>query len=148
MTVMRIFAGVTLALLVGVAAAETPQLSVTPATGPVDAPLHVVMRNVLPGTRVRLSAARPDARGRNWTAVGEYLVDAAGTIDVDVAPSLAGTYTGVSPHSLWCAVLPVAPAQLKEYLADLQKHPELGTAPYLAVSALYTVSVTASIEFK
>jgi pimeloyl-ACP methyl ester carboxylesterase len=42
----------------------------------------------------------------------------------------------------------VAPEKLKEYLADLQKHPELGTAPNLDVSALYTVSVTASIEGK
>jgi pimeloyl-ACP methyl ester carboxylesterase len=148
MTVIRILARVTLALFTGAAVAESPQLSLTPSSGPVDAPLHVVMRNVLPGTRVRLSASRPDARGRNWTAVGEYLVDAAGTIDVDVAPSLAGTYTGVSPHSLWCAVLPVAPEQLKEYLANLQKHPELGTAPYLDVSALYTVSVAASIDGK
>ena len=87
-----------------VSAADSPQLSVTPPAGPIDAPLHVVMRNVLPGTRVRIEAARPDARGRTWTAVGEYLADASGTIDVDLAPSLAGSYTGVSAHGLWCSV--------------------------------------------
>ena len=141
MTMIRMLARLTLTLFACAAAAETPQLSVTPASGPVDAPLHVVMRNILPGTRVRLSATRPDARGRNWTAVGEYLADATGTVDVEVAPSLAGTYTGVSAHGLWCSVLPVAPEKLKEYLAELQKHPELGTSPYLDVSALYTVSV-------
>ena len=130
------------------AAAESPQLSVTPATGPVDAPFHVALRNVLPGTRVRVSASRPDARSREWTAVGEYLADAAGTIDVDVSPSLSGSYTGVSPHGLWCSALPVAPDKVKEYLADLQKHPELGTAPILDVSALYTVSVAASVDGK
>jgi len=68
-------------------------------------------------------------RGRNWTAVGEYLADATGTIDVDVAPSLGGSYTGVSPHGLWCSVLPIPPEQVKEYRANLQTHPELGTAP-------------------
>ena len=130
------------------AAAESPQLSVTPATGPVDAPFHVALRNVLPGTRVRVSASRPDARSREWTAVGEYLADAAGTIDVDVSPSLWGSYTGVSPHGLWCSALPVAPDKVKEYLADLQKHPELGTAPILDVSALYTVSLAASVDGK
>jgi dienelactone hydrolase len=147
---IRVLARVTLTLFAcaAAAAAESPQLSVTPLTGPVDAPLHVVMRNILPGTRVRVSASRPDARGRNWTAVGEYLADATGTIDVDVAPSLGGTYTGVSPHGLWCSVLPVAPEQLKEYLADLKKHPELGTSPSLDVSALYTVAVAASIDGK
>jgi pimeloyl-ACP methyl ester carboxylesterase len=146
MTMTRMFARVVFTLFAVAAAAETPQLSVTPPTGPVDAPLHVVTRNILPGTRVRVSASRPDARGRNWTAVGEYLADATGTIDVDVAPSLGGTYTGVSPHGLWCSVLPVPPEQVKEYLANLQKHPELGTTPYLDVSALYTISVAASID--
>lgn len=130
------------------AAAESPQLSVMPATGAVDAPFHVALRHVLPGTRVRLSASRPDARSRNWTAVGEYLADASGTIDVDVSPSLWGSYTGVSPHGLWCSALPVAPEKVKEYLVDLQKHPELGTAPYLDVSSFYTVSVSASIDGK
>jgi pimeloyl-ACP methyl ester carboxylesterase len=147
---IRVLARVTLALIVcaAAAAAESPQLSVTPSTGPVDAPLHVAMRKLLPGTRVTVSASRPDARGRNWTAVGEYLADATGTIDVDVSPSLGGTYTGVSAHGLWCSVLPVPPEQLKEYLADLRKHPELGTSPTLDVSALYTVSVAASIDGK
>jgi bile acid acyltransferase/acyl-CoA thioester hydrolase-like protein/acyl-CoA thioester hydrolase/bile acid acetyltransferase-like protein len=129
-------------------AAPSPQLSVAPPAGPVDAPLHVVLRNVLPGTRVNIAASRPDAHGRTWKAVGEYLANAAGTVDVDVAPSLGGTYTGVSPHGLWCSVLAVPPEQLSEYLADLKQHPELGTSPTLEVSALYTVSISASIEGK
>ena len=145
---IRSLARVTLTLFACGAAAESPQLSVTPPAGPVDAPLHVAMRNVLPGTRVKVTASRPDARGRNWTAVGEYLADAAGTIDVDVSPSLGGSYTGVSPHGLWCSALPVAPEKLHEYLAELQKHPELGTTPYLDVSSLYTVSVAGSIDGK
>jgi pimeloyl-ACP methyl ester carboxylesterase len=145
---IRVLAYVMLPCACAAAATASPQLSVTPATGPVDAPLHVAMRGILPGTRLRVSASRPDARGRNWTAVGEYLADASGTIDVDVSPSLGGSYTGVSPHGLWCSAIPVAPEKLQEYLEDLQKHPELGTAPYLDVSSLYTVSVAASIDGK
>jgi hypothetical protein len=144
----RLLVGATLALFACGAAAETPQLSVTPTAGPVDVPMHVVMRNLLPGTRVTISAARPDAHGRTWTAIGEYLADASGTIDLDVAPSLGGSYTGVSPHALWCSAIPVAPEKLKEYVTDLKKHPELGTSPTLDVSALYTVSIAASIEGK
>jgi pimeloyl-ACP methyl ester carboxylesterase len=129
-----------------VGAAENPQLSVTPASGLVDAPFHVVIRNIVPGSRVKVSAQRPDIQGRRWTAVGVYLADATGSIDTDTAPSLEGSYQGVSPHGLWCSALPVAPEQLGAYLAELPKHPELGTAPTLNASALYTVTLAASID--
>ena len=93
-------------------------------------------------------AQRPDVHGRQWTAVGVYLADANGSIDTDTAPSLGGSYEGVSPHGLWCSALPVAPEQLGAYVADLPKHPELGTAPALDASALYTVALAASIDGK
>jgi pimeloyl-ACP methyl ester carboxylesterase len=131
-----------------VGAAEDPQLSVTPASGLVDAPFHVLVRNVLPGSRVTVSAQRPDVHGRNWTAVGVYLADANGSVDLDTAPSLGGSYEGVSKHGLWCSVLPVAPEQLAAYVGELPKHPELGTAPSLDASVLYTVTLVASIEGK
>lgn len=129
-------------------AAEILQLGVTPASGLVDAPFHVVIRNVVPGSRVKVSAQRLDVHGRQWTAVGVYLADANGSIDTDTAPSLGGSYEGVSPHGLWCSALPVAPEQLGAYVAELPKHPELGTAPALDASALYTVSLAASIDGK
>jgi pimeloyl-ACP methyl ester carboxylesterase len=129
-----------------VGAIERPQLSVTPASGLVDSPFHVVIRNVLPGSRVRVSAQRPDVHGRSWTAVGVYLADANGIVDLDSLPSIGGSYQGVSPHGLWCSALPVAPEQLADYVAQLPKHPESGTAPTLDASALYTVTVAASID--
>src|SRR5258706_16116534 len=119
---IRMQARVMLMLFACVATAESPQLSVTPQSGLVDAPLHVAMHNVLPGARVKVTASRPDVSGHTWTAVGEYVADAAGEIDVDASPSLGGTYSGTSSHGLWCSVLPVAPEQLKEYVADLSKH--------------------------
>jgi pimeloyl-ACP methyl ester carboxylesterase len=128
------------------AGAERPQLSVTPESGLMDAPFHVVIQHVLPGSRVRVSAQRPDVHGRSWTAVGVYLADASGRVDLDVDPSLGGSYQGVSPHGLWCSALPVAPEQLEAYVAQLPKHPELGTAPSLDTGALYTATLTASID--
>lgn len=128
--------------------ATTAQLSVTPESGLIDAPFHVVLSHVLPGSRVELSASRPDVRGRTWTAVGEYLADPDGTIDVDLAPSLAGSYEGVSPHGLWCSAVPVAPRRLTEYIAALPRHPEMGTAPELEVAATYRVEITARSEGK
>jgi dienelactone hydrolase len=123
-----------------------PELQVTPASGLIDAPFHVVVQGLVPGTRVKVSASRPDDHGRSWTAVGDYLADPDGRIDVDVTPSLGGSYEGVSPHGLWCSALPVEPARLDAYLAELPKHPELGTAPHLDASALYTVELTASVN--
>jgi dienelactone hydrolase len=136
-------------VLVGTTAladSRQPELQVTPAAGLIDAPFHVEVRGLVPGTRVKVSASRPDDQGRSWTAVGDYHADADGLIDVDVAPSLGGSYEGVSPHGLWCSALPVEPQRLTEYLAELPKHPELGTAPHLDVSALYTVELTASVN--
>jgi dienelactone hydrolase len=78
--------------------------------------------------------------------VGEYLADADGRLDLDISPSLGGSYEGVSPHGLWCSALPVAPEELDAYVAELPKHPELGTAPNLDVGAIYTVTVSASID--
>ena len=123
-----------------------PELQVTPASGLIDAPFHVVVQGLVPGTRVKVSASRPDDHGRSWTAVGDYLADPDGRIDVDVAPSLGGSYEGVSPHGLWCSALPVEPERLDAYLAELPKHPELGTAPHLDASALYTVELTAGVN--
>jgi pimeloyl-ACP methyl ester carboxylesterase len=123
-----------------------PELQVTPASGPIDAPFHVVVQGLVPGTRVKVSASRPDDHRRSWTAVGDYLADPDGRIDVDVAPSLGGSYEGVSPHGLWCSALPVEPERLDAYLAELPKHPELGTAPHLDASARYTVELTASVN--
>jgi pimeloyl-ACP methyl ester carboxylesterase len=133
----------------GALGAATPaQLTVTPESGLIDAPFHVELRNVLPGARVTLSASRPDARGRTWTAVGEYAADARGRVDVDLAPSLGGSYEGVSPHGLWCSALPVAPDKLTAYIAELPSHPEMGTAPELEVTGEYRVALSASIDGK
>lgn len=140
----------TLAILAcsALSAAQNPQLTVTPASALVDAPFHVSVRDVLPGARVRISAQRPDVQGRLWTAVGDYFADADGRVDLDVSPSLGGSYEGLSPHGLWCSALPVAPDKLGAYIAELPKHPELGTAPTLDASAVYTVTLTASIAGK
>jgi hypothetical protein len=129
-------------------AIDHPRLTVTPAAALVDAPFHVQLEGVLPGSRVEISAARPDVSGRTWTAVGEYFADADGRIDVDSAPSLGGSYEGVSAHGMWCAAIPVVPDKLTAYLAQLPQHPELGTAPNLDVSTVYTVTLTASINAK
>ncbi|MBV8342839.1 MAG: acyl-CoA thioesterase/BAAT N-terminal domain-containing protein [Gammaproteobacteria bacterium] len=148
MPLRRRVATLALAAFAALAPAGAAQLAVIPESGLVDAPFHAVLRGVLPGSRVTLSASRPDVKGRTWTAVGEYLADADGTVDVDSAPSLAGSYEGLSPHGLWCSALPVPPDKLAAYIADLPRRPEMGTAPELDVAALYRIELTASIDGK
>lgn len=132
----------------GTLQAASPMLTVKPGKGLIDAPFRVQLRNVLPGVRVTITASRPDASGRTWTAVGEYAADASGTVDVERLPSLGGSYEGVSPHGLWCSALPVAPGKLSAYVAELPAHPERGTAPELDVSAEYRVALNALIDGK
>jgi acyl-coenzyme A thioesterase 1/2/4 len=127
-------------------AAEHPHLSVTPASGLVDAPFRVVLEHALPGSPVEISASRPDLSGRTWTAIGEYVADADGRVDIETAPSLGGSYEGVSPHALWCSAIPVAPDRLNTYLSELPQHPELGISPKLDVKSVYTVTITARIN--
>ena len=143
-----VFATLAAVLCGTVRAANPAQLSVSPEVGLIDAPFHVQLRNVLPGARVTLSASRPDAKGRSWTAVGEYSADADGAVDVDRSPSLGGSYEGVSPHGLWCSALPVAPEKLSAYVAALPSHMEMGTAPDLDVSGEYRVTLSAFIDGK
>ena len=127
-------------------AAGGAEMAVQPASGLMDAPFHVVLEKLLPGSRVRIEARRDDAKSRSWTAIGEYLADADGRIDSNIAPSLSGSYEGVSPHGLWCSALPVLPEKLDAYLAELPKHPELPTRPDLDVSAVTTVHLSAIID--
>jgi dienelactone hydrolase len=142
---MQRIIGATLAAgLIGMAGAA--QLTVSPQSASVDAPLHVVLHDVLPGSRVTLMAERLDVNGRRWTAVGEYAADADGRVDTDVSPSLGGSYEGVSAHGLWCSALPVRPSELTEYLARLPAHPELGTAPQLDIAVEYRVEISARIQ--
>lgn len=140
------FAIVAIMASAALAAAERPRLTVEPATGYIDAPLRVVVAHVLPGKRVTLTAARKDVSGRTWTSIGTYFADADGRVDVQTAPSLDGTYQGVSPHGLWCSALPVPPQELDRYVAELRQHPQLGTAPVLDVAKTYAVSINASID--
>lgn len=142
---MQKLAGIVLATgFLGVASAA--QLTVSPQAGLIDAPFHVVLRDVLPGSRVTLSAERLDMNGRHWTAVAEYAVDADGRVDTDLSPSLSGSYQGVSAHGLWCSALPVQPSELGKYLADLPTHPQLGTSPQLDVAATYQVTLRAQLQ--
>jgi len=127
-------------------ATEHPRLTITPVAGLIDAPFHVVLQGVLPGSRVQISASRPDVSGRTWTAVGEYSADAEGRVDIDSSPSLGGSYEGLSAHGLWCSAIPVAPDHIGAYLAQLPQHPELGTSPSLDVKSVYRVMLKARIH--
>jgi len=123
-------------------------LTVEPMHGLMDEPFHVQLRGAPPGSRVTVSAARQDAQGHPWTAVGEYSVDAGGGVDVDVSPSLRGSYTGAVPHGLWCSALPAPVDALATYVAELPQHVETGTLPNLDAAVTYPVTVTTAIDGK
>jgi pimeloyl-ACP methyl ester carboxylesterase len=100
-----------------------PALVVSPVEGPLNAPLNIKVTGAAPGARVTFKARRIGATGEAWTAFAVITADRLGEADPAKAPSIGGTYAGVSPHGLFCSVLPVAPDQLAAYEAAFPVNP-------------------------
>lgn len=81
-------------------------LEVSPAEGPINAPLNVVVRGVPPGSKVTITTDRISETGTTWTGSAEFTADRLGTVKSADDRSLDGTYRGISPHGLYCSVLP------------------------------------------
>ncbi len=100
-----------------------PRLTVSPADAPASAPFQVKVEGVPPGSRVRITADQISATGETWTASGTYVADARGYVDAATAPSLEGTYQGISPHGLICSALPIPPEEVAAYIAEFTVKP-------------------------
>lgn len=122
-------------------------LQVTPVRGLVDEPFVVRIEGVEPRARVRVQAELKDDDGRMWTAVAEYLADAAGAVDTSSTASQGGTYEGVVPGGLSCSALPVPGNELDRYIAALSEKPG-PTTPTLGTRDNFAVRVTASANNK
>ncbi len=102
---------------------SAPSLTVLPLEGPINAPFEVRVRGLKPRERVKLTADRTGVDGE--TGASSAIVEASrrGEVDLTKQPSLGGTYRGLSPHGLFCSVLPVTPEKLAKYIADFPRRP-------------------------
>jgi dienelactone hydrolase len=75
-------------------------ISVTPAAGLYDQARTIVISHLRPGEIVTVTArsARPDG---SWSASATFKANDTGVVDFARAPSLSGSYTGVSPMGLF-----------------------------------------------
>lgn len=104
---------------------QSPVLTVSPQEGPINTPFEVIVRGVAPGVRVKITADRVSTNGEKWTASAFFIANNQGKVNPAEEPSLDGTYLGVSPHGLYCSVLPVTADSAESYVAEFLKQPTL-----------------------
>ena len=101
-----------------------PELTVFPQEGPVNAPFMVSVKGATSGVRVKITADRVGANGATWSASAVFIANRQGTVDLATQPSIDGTYRGISPHGLYCSVIPTSADNLESFLADFHSRPD------------------------
>lgn len=133
-------------LLVTATASEAkPTLEVEPVSGLMDMPFNVRLTGARPGARVEIRTIRRGDEGSIWTGIATFTADQRGAVDPATAPSVSGTYTGLSPHGLMCSPLPFAPDRLDAYLAGFAAHPRQAISFNDKIGA-NTIEVTATVD--
>ncbi|KAM9840029.1 acyl-coenzyme A thioesterase 1-like [Aulostomus maculatus] len=71
--------------------------------------VHVEVEGLPPHKPVELRSKLVDDKGVTFKASARYKADETGLVDLSLAPSLGGSYTGVEPMGLWWSMLPETP---------------------------------------
>jgi pimeloyl-ACP methyl ester carboxylesterase len=124
--------------------AQSPVLTVLPAEGPINAPFQVIVRGVAPGVRVKITADRVSNDGEKWTSSAFFIANRLSTVNPAEAPSLDGSYRGLSPHGLYCSVLPATADSVESFVADYHNRPDQPSSIYTPM-ARSPITVTAFI---
>ena len=74
-----------------------------------DEPVRIIVRGLAPGQPVTLRASLRDEKGALFRAHARYCADAAGLLDLERAPALGGSFTGLEPMGLFWAMEPEKP---------------------------------------
>ncbi|MFO0333770.1 MAG: acyl-CoA thioesterase/bile acid-CoA:amino acid N-acyltransferase family protein [Pseudomonadota bacterium] len=75
-----------------------------------------------PAERVRLTSRLVDDAGESWSAHGDYVADARGSIDVATAPSEGGTFAGIQPAGLLWSMRPPSGTD-RRFMIDAKVRP-------------------------
>ncbi len=121
-------------------------ISAGPSTGLIDVGLPVFVRGAAPGARVVIRASLLDDHNLTWTSEATFDADAEGAVDVAQTASVAGTYTGVSAHSLLCSMLPVPRADIRSYVESLPTSSNPTTAPALEEGRSFLITINATSQ--
>ncbi|KAM9091647.1 acyl-coenzyme A thioesterase 1-like isoform 1-T1 [Megaptera novaeangliae] len=74
-----------------------------------DEPVRIAVRGLAPGQQVTLRASLRDEKGALFRAHARYCADAHGQLDLERAPALGGSFTGLEPMGLLWALEPEKP---------------------------------------
>lgn len=124
-----------------------PVLDVSPAEGPINIPLQVIVQGVPPGAHVTITTDRISETGRLWTASAEFPADKHGIVNSTREPSINGTYIGVSSHGLYCSVLPDKTESTEKFVAAFFAQPNQPTS-IIAPMTRSSITVRAAIDGK
>ena len=123
-------------------AAMAAQVSVLNPHAQVGDPLLVKVDGLSPGREISIHVRLTDDAGATWLSQARYRANAQGVVETATTPSTGGSYSGVSSDGLTCALLPVEPDQVDDYLARLPQIQGASLAPRFGNGAQFTYQVT------
>lgn len=99
---------------------STLNITISPADDLIDVPRRIVVTGAVPGELVQV-AANTERAGVPWHSSAQFVADAAGHVDLSLAPAVAGDYTGIAAMGLWWAQQPQQPGQRELFHRDVQQ---------------------------
>ena len=135
------------ALLLSHSLGAQPSLTVSPPEAVYDAPFEVELSGVPAHEEVEIRTLRATEDGAVWVTSAAFRADARGTINSAAMPSIAGSYTGLSPHGLLCSALPEGAGGFAAYSPRLLADPRLPRS-YVPPIGPIPITVEARIDGK
>ena len=99
---------------------STLNITVSPADDLIDVPRRIVVTGAQPGELVQV-ASRTVRAGAVWRSSARFVADAAGHVDLTLAPAVEGDYEGISAMGLLWSQAPEQPGKRELFHADVQQ---------------------------
>jgi fermentation-respiration switch protein FrsA (DUF1100 family) len=97
---------------------STLNITVSPADDLIDVPRRIVVTGAQPGELVQV-AGRTVRAGVAWRSSARFVADAAGHVDLTLAPAVEGDYQGISAMGLLWSQAPEQPGKRELFHADV-----------------------------
>jgi dienelactone hydrolase len=120
----------------------TLDITVSPTDDLIDVPRRILVTGAVPGELVQVEASTERA-GVMWRSSAQFVADAAGHVDLTLAPAVAGDYSGISPMGLLWSQQPLQAGKRELFPRDVQQ-PLTTSLQAHAVAAAETVAAPAS----
>ena len=99
---------------------STLNITVSPVDDLIDVPRRIVVTGAQPGELVQV-ASRTVRAGAVWRSSARFVADAAGHVDLTLAPAVEGDYQGISAMGLLWSQAPEQPGKREQFHADVQQ---------------------------